>query len=134
MKVVINRCFGGFGLSDKAYARLIELGFPVSGSYENEDPDGRFIHDSELDPTDTLYHKHKNNPSGLTRRYYSSWINKRSLESRSDKQIIQVVEELGAEANGPFGKLSIVEIPDGVSVEIDAYDGIESIEEVHRSW
>jgi hypothetical protein len=35
-KVVINKRFGGFGLSDKAYERLIELGIPVQAYIEQE--------------------------------------------------------------------------------------------------
>lgn len=36
MKIVKNSCFGGFGLSDAAYEKLIEYGIPVR-KYETEE-------------------------------------------------------------------------------------------------
>ena len=53
---------------------------------------------------------------------------------RDDIDLVAVVEELGEEANGKFSELEVVEIPDSVKWEIDNYDGIETIHEVHRSW
>lgn len=35
MKIVINDCFGGFGLSEEAYAKLIEWGVPVRTDSRN---------------------------------------------------------------------------------------------------
>ena len=55
-------------------------------------------------------------------------------DDRADPILVRVVEELGAEANGKFASLKVVEIPDDVQYEIDDYDGFESIHEVHRSW
>ena len=40
--------------------------------------------------------------------------------------LIQVVEELGDEVNGPYSKLAIVEI-DSNLYRIDEYDGAESV-------
>jgi hypothetical protein len=48
--------------------------------------------------------------------------------------LVQVVEELGKEANGNYAKLEIIEIPDDVDWEIDEYDGMEHIAEKHRTW
>ena len=90
MKVVINSCYGGFGLSDKA----LDMYKQLSNKYD--------IYDFELDRTDPI--------------------------------LIQIVETLGAEANGRFAKLCIIEIPDDVKWEITEYDGNESVEEVHRKW
>ena len=53
---------------------------------------------------------------------------------RTDEDLIAVIEELGSDADGRFGDLKIVDIPDGVDWEIDEYDGVETIHEVHRSW
>jgi len=53
---------------------------------------------------------------------------------RDDPVLVQVVEELGDAASGRHAKLKVVEVPDGIDYEIDEYDGIERIAEVHRSW
>ena len=44
---------------------------------------------------------------------------------RDDKLLIQVVKELGKEANGFAANLKIVEIPDDVDYKIYEYDGLE---------
>jgi hypothetical protein len=44
------------------------------------------------------------------------------------------VEDLGDKASNWAAKLEVVEIPDGVEWEIDEYDGIETVDEKHRSW
>ena len=90
MQIVINSCYGGFGLSDKALDMYKQL------SNKSE------VYSFELDRTDPI--------------------------------LIQVVEALGAEADGRFAKLRIIEIPDDIEWEITEYDGIESVEEVHRKW
>lgn len=36
MKVVINKCYGGFGLSDAAYERLHKLGIPIKKYVEEK--------------------------------------------------------------------------------------------------
>ena len=91
MKVVINRCFGGFGLSEKAYEFL---GLKWDGyGYKYIDHD-----------------------------------------LRTDAKLVECVETLGEEADGRFAELNVVEIPDDVNWEIDEYDGLETIHEVHRVW
>lgn len=138
MKVVINTCFGGFGISEKAYIRLITLGVPVrkhtqqernpeTGRYEKEPlNDGEVIFDRSLEEDSDI----NKAMSRLSGRYWESWIDK----NREHPLLIQVVEELGTEADTRFSELKVVEIPDGVSYHIDEYDGRESIHEDHRSW
>lgn len=46
---------------------------------------------------------------------------------RTDPVLIQVVEELGEEANGFFSRLKIEEIPNGSYYRISEYDGWEEI-------
>jgi len=145
MKIVINVCYGGFGISDKAYEKLIEWGVPVqkysradrdesTGLYpENPANEGEVIFDKELtEPGECqfndIYHEYK----GRVResRYWDTWL--RSF--RTHPLLIRVVEELGSEANGPFADLKIVEVPDDVHWDIEEYDGIERVAEQHRTW
>lgn len=132
-KIVINRCFGGFNLSPKAVKRLAELqgrqffAFKLKGYSPTiytqitlEEAGDSFVDCFDIpNPTDKDWKDHSltNFPS-----------------DRTDPLLVQVVEELGDEANGSCAELEIVEIPDGVSWEIDEYDGIEHIAEVHRTW
>ena len=55
-------------------------------------------------------------------------------ESRTDEKLIECITVLGEKANGSLAKLKIVDIPEDVNWYIDDYDGMESVEEVHRSW
>ena len=84
MKIVINKRYGGFGLSKEAYEYL---GLAWDG--------------------------HGN---------------------RADHKLVECVETLGDIANGQFAKLKVVEIPDDVEWEIEEYDGVEWVAEVHRTW
>lgn len=56
--------------------------------------------------------------------------------SRTDKIIIDVIEELGPIESSRFGSIKIIEIPDDVEYTIEEkYDGgSEIIREKHRSW
>jgi hypothetical protein len=40
---------------------------------------------------------------------------------------VQVVEELGEDANTRFSELAIADIPEGTKYRIDEYDGSESV-------
>lgn len=54
---------------------------------------------------------------------------------RTDEDLVKVVETLGSEkASGRLSQLQVVEIPDDVVWELDEYDGIETVHEIHRSW
>lgn len=145
MKLVINKCFGGFGLSDAAYEKLIEWGIPVRKyGEEPRNPDtqlyekveaneGEVIFDRELtlpgeDSINDLYHKFK--PDSVTGRYWEVWTDR----ARSHPLIVRAVEELGEKANGSCARLAVVEIPDDVEYEISEYDGREHIAETHRTW
>ncbi len=139
MKIIINTCFGGFGLSEVAYERLIELGIPVQAYVEQERDedglykpqpknDGRVIFDRNLaESPDKL----NDSMRTLCGRYWTSWNDN---DTRVDPLVIQVVEELGDKANGRCASLEIIEIPDGIEWEISEYDGIEHVAETHRRW
>jgi hypothetical protein len=145
MKVVINKCYGGFGISDAAYEKLIEWGIPRRKYLEQErDPDtklwkpqplndGEVIFDRELTPRgenelNDLYYKYGD--QSITGRYWETWLS----GNRTHPMLIRVVEEMGEKANGRHAELKIVEIPDGTEYEISDYDCIEHIAEKHRTW
>jgi hypothetical protein len=113
MKVVINACFGGFGLSRAAFLRLREMG---NESAKQEADIGEMWSDG----------------SGLRKAFgRDSFLRK---IPRADPQLIQVVQEMGEAVNGGCAQLKIVEVPDGVEWEIDEYDGNEHVAEKHRIW
>lgn len=119
MKVVINRCWGGFHLSEKAFDRLIELGIPLlkTGYTEDQRPCSPYIYDTE--------------GQRWGRYYWSSADDK----DRAHPLLVQVVEELGEDSyDHSVSKLKIVEVPDDVDWYIHDYDGQESVEESHSSW
>lgn len=130
MKVVINACFGGFGISDAAYEKLIEWGIPVRGYVEERDPETKLF---KTQPSEVIFDRKLSQEGemfSLMGRYWENWLR----ENRSHPLLIRVVEELGDAANGRFAVLRIVEIPNNVEWEIDEYDGNEHVAEKHRIW
>lgn len=148
MKLVINKCYGGFGLSAKAMKRYAELkgkecyffdmaksfsGEYVPVSVEKADKLFGWFHYTVPDPQN--YRLSEIDSDGL---YKGANARAREITlevgDRSDPDLIRVVEELGKAANGRHSELEIVEIPDGVDFEINDYDGMESVHEAHRVW
>lgn len=142
MKIVKNTCYGGFGLSEKAYERLIELGVPVKaykqqkrgedGLYEPSEDEGKLvIYDRDIGENSKINEGMKS----LSGRYWDAFFDR---TNRNHPLLVQVVEELGGGhrtgASGKFSQLEVVEIPDGIEYEIDDYDGMETIREAHRTW
>lgn len=130
MKVVINKCFGGYGLSDIAVQRYAEL----AGITLYSEPDILGSNNYYTVPVEEYQRlRKKGKEIGDYSESSSAYWSLDDIE-RNDPLLVQVVEELGDDAGGDFSRLKIVEIPDGVSWEIHDYDGIESIHEVHRTW
>lgn len=117
-KVVINTCFGGFGLSGVAFRRWCELSNSKYMSVRNEE----------------LFEKY-----GIE-NFYTYTILDGNMEiddsdiDREDVNLVAVVEEMGEDAWGDYAELKVVEIPADVDYDIHDYDGIESIHEKHRVW
>ena len=57
-----------------------------------------------------------------------------NLIARDDPVLVAIVRELGADANGDYGDLKIVEVPYEVEWQIEEYDGAEWVAEKHRTW
>lgn len=64
----------------------------------------------------------------LESEFYDRYID------RDDKDLVAIVEEMGEAANGSCADLNVVEIPDGISWQIEEYDGYEHVAEKHRTW
>lgn len=154
MKIVINDCYGGFSLSPKAIKRLAELNgekcffFKVDYkvgktdiytpvSLEEANKNSFFIGAFNVPNPAEHLPKEERGTDGtygdFNQTYRKIHLDGRP-EDRTDAKLIQVVEELGKEADGWCAELKIIEIPDDVKWEIDEYDGLESVHEVHRSW
>lgn len=147
MKVVINNCFGGFGLSPKATLRLYELGCPGIATHVDEywPPAERAERDerySSLGYAKNLagWREHLANPEArrsLFQTVFSpdeQYVLRASDIARNDPLLLQVIEEMGDEASDSCAKLKVVEIPDGVDYVIEEYDGNEHIAEKRRTW
>lgn len=95
MDIIINKCFGEFNLSNKAFRELIKMGWSVS-------VDGN---------SDLIYESFDDE---LGKYYYAKY----DRDFRTNLDVISVVKLLGDEANGYGSKLKIVEIPEEVEWEI----------------
>lgn len=106
-KIVYNACYGGFSLSDEAILRYAEIvGIKLKAGK------------TRFGFTEYTYI----NDDGEEAYFYDREL------SRKDPVLVQVVEELGEKASGPYANLVIEEIPAGTLFRITNYDGLESIE------
>lgn len=138
MKIAINKCYGGFDLSNKAIRRLLELKGKECYFYKQTEysyRDGKEEYSITNSDDDSMF-------IDCSTKFLGNITDKIPDEDyfyygnieRTDKDLIQTIEELGEEASGRYGNVVIVDIPDDVDWEIDDYDGVETIHEVHRSW
>ena len=158
MKIVINKCYGGFGLSPKAIKMWAERKGRKCYFFEQRDKEGKInfnvynpitLEEAEKDfvpsvfdiPNPNKILKRKKPWEKMTEKEhkeYNDLYKKHSIYEkdidRTDIDLVAVVEELGEAANGSCAKLSIIEIPQNVEYEIEEYDGIEHIAEKHRTW
>jgi len=104
MKIVLNKCYGGFGLSDGALRHLAALKRIPLFEESQEFWTDFYIDAAHEEPFDF-----------------------RSI-SRSDEHLIALVEEFGALANGSASRLEIIDLPSGQQYRICEYDGKEWLE------
>lgn len=103
-KLVINKCYGGFGLSKWATEIYAERKGLNVGTYNSS---WGFYEGGD---------------------FYCREI------PRDDVDLVSIVESLGSKANGSCADLQVIDIPDGVNWQIEEYDGNEWVSEVHRTW
>ena len=158
MKIVINKCYGGFGLSPKAIQEWAKLKNRECYFFDNKKNEEKIDFDvynpisleeaktsfffSAFDipnPNEILKYKklwgemtkkEKQKANNLNRKHSITY----SDIERTDPDLIAVVEKLGEEADGSCAELKVVEIPDNIEWTIEEYDGQEWVAEVHETW
>ncbi len=128
-KVILNKGYGGFELSRKAYElyakkKGLEL-YTYTSTIENDK--WKYKYSDGSDFFMTYFTKDFGNNVEISKEDYEKYVLYLSETAREDKTLIEVVEELEKEASGRFGELEIVKIPDNAFFIIDSYDGLETL-------
>ena len=132
-KIVINSCFGGYGLSPLAVYEICKRkGLDCYIYVESAIVRGEYI---KVSPSSKELKRHNwyafNKDFGNVRNIDDNSYDKHLIEleslPRHDKDLVAVVEELGDKANGYCAELEVVEINSNL-YRITEYDGAESIE------
>lgn len=129
MKIILNRCFGGFGLSKDAYELYAKKkGIKVYEYYHDHfKKDFNSFKKGSGGISNFYFTKDFGEEIELNHEEYNKYCLNLTSENRTDETLIEVVEELGKKANNDFSELEIVEIPDNSFYKIDEYDGVEII-------
>lgn len=139
MKVILNKCFGGFNLSHKAYKlyakkkNLTLIRYICTFYEEDGHTEMKYVKDDES--------------SGILFKVYSTKdygeetynIDDKDIftldeNMRVDATLIEVVEELGDKANTHISELHVVEVPDDLDYVIDDFDGYETLHQKVQEW
>ena len=128
-KIVVNDCFGGFGLSTEGLQEYAKL----AGMEVYYGPHGFKI---LLKVPQNVYEAQKllDEESGDWSKSNEMVISDPDIP-RDDPNLIKVVQELGEKVDAPYASLEIVEIPEDVKWHIvEEFDGTEHVDEDHRTW
>ena len=135
MKIILNKCYGGFSLSHEAYMLYAKkkgitlypyaIDYATNTYYITNNPENEYtVHYFTKNYGNTISFKDAEDE-------YFLWLN---YSYREDPILVEVVEELGERANGSYAKLEVVEIPDDMDYVIDNYDGIETLHQKVQEW
>lgn len=119
-KVAINRCFGGFGLSDEAFEKLLTR--------------KGIAFEKVVDPNKSTLFGTTYFEAGHVGDDGHYLFEHQFRDKRDDPDLIAVIEEMGESANGFAAEIYIMEIPSDVEWHIAEYDGLEHVAENHRTW
>ena len=137
MKVILNKCFGGFCVSQEAYElyakkKGIEI-FSYDFRCENSKPTYRKTN-AGSSIFNATFTKDFGDYIEMSDDDFDKYCLNLNESHREDPVLIEVVEELGKRANSRFSELVVVDIPDGMEYEIDDYDGIETLHQKVEKW
>ena len=110
-EIVINSCYGGYGLSLLALKTYLEYQGLTYEVRRDDKYDEEFIYLLESD-SPFMYEDIK----------------------RDDPNLIKVIKELGEESFGDFAHLKIVKVPSRLQYKIIDYDGYETVTEQFRTF
>ena len=137
-KVILNKCFGGFDVSPKAYQLYaIYKGYSCLYKYQFQNKIVYklvYLFDECLGCYVTKYFGEEISENDISKEDWEKHILYLGTDNREDDILIKVVEELGDEASGSFGELIVVQIPDDLDYVIDDYDGIETLHARVETW
>lgn len=135
-KVILNKCFGGFGLSKEAY-ELYAKKKGISVFHYTQENLKKEIYTYATDDNRTFdfyFTKDFGDNVYISDEDFKEYFLNLDEKFREDKTLIEVVEELGEKANAFYSNLKIVEIPDDLDYVIDNYDGIETLRQKVQEW
>ena len=141
-KVILNKCFGGFDVSPKAYQLYaMYKGYSHLYKYQPTSPLNNATY-KLVDLFDehllhfyvTKYFGKEFSKNDISKEDWDKHILYLNDNNREDDILIKVVEELGDEASSRFGQLVVVQIPDDLDYIIDNYDGIETLHARVETW
>ena len=136
-KVILNKCYGGFQVSDKAYQLYAKKKGLKLFKYDYIYKNAKIFY-KKSNKEDSLFMTYFTKDFGeageISEEDYEKYHLYLNTENREDPVLIEVVEELGKEASGTCGNLVIVEIPKELDYVIDDYDGIETLHEKVQEW
>ena len=134
MKVILNKCFGGFRPSREAYELYVKKKGQKLFAYELA-PDLTYRRTSEKDGLFITFttRDYGDNPKSDDFDWENDVLYLNS-DYREDPVLIEVVEELGEKASAYVSDLRIVDIPDGMDYVIDDYDGVETLHARVQEW
>lgn len=146
IRVVTNRCHGGFGLSAEAQMHLIN----TESDLVTKIPVEEYLFTSREDALGDIKQRIKQHiAGGFVATLYGEIVHMAEgvlyqiggdgqMALRTHPDLISVVETMGSNANGIYSRLVIVDIPDEDvtldQLEIGEYDGAEWVREKHRTW
>jgi len=121
MKIVLNKCYGGFHISDEGYEWLLKN---KNWKCTTLGKDGEWKNSNAK-----IYKSEEDIPFG-GKYYFTS--DDRGF--RTNKDVIEMVKILKEKASFQTSKIEIIEIPDNVDYEIEEHAGIEHVAEKHNTW
>ena len=130
MKLILNKCYGGFDVSKEAYMLYAKKKGLTLYLYESNFVDRKFIW-KKTKNDNSIFRNYFTKDMGdnveISNEDYEKYCLYLHDEYRKDPVLIEIVEELGDKASGRHGELKVVEIPDNCYYKIDEYDGIETL-------